>query len=161
MIDDQDDAFGEVVQHGVRGEVHQVAAIDERDDLHARGQDVIVQLLHFRVNALQRRVGVRAFAQEHDAGNHIVVVDDLAVLAMNGSRELAEADLWALAATTAISPMRSGVPFLAVITVFSMSLTSFTRPTSLHVDLLQAGFDEAAARVGVVVGELLLHLRRC
>jgi hypothetical protein len=32
------------------------------------------------------------------------------------------------------------------------------QPDGAHVDLLQAGFDEAAAGVHVVVGELLLHL---
>ena len=48
----QDHSFGEVVQHGVSGEVNQIAAIDERNDLHARRQDVIVQLLHFFVDAL-------------------------------------------------------------------------------------------------------------
>ena len=53
---------------------------------------------------------------------------------------------------------RIGVPFLAVITVFSMSCTFLTRPNFLNVDLLQAGFDKASARIGVVVGELLLHL---
>ena len=31
----QDDAFGQVVQHRVGGEVHQVAAVQERHDLHA------------------------------------------------------------------------------------------------------------------------------
>ena len=31
--DDQNDALGEVVQHGMRREVHQIAAVDERDDL--------------------------------------------------------------------------------------------------------------------------------
>ena len=50
--DDQDDAFGQVVQHGVGGEMHQVAAIEERNDLHAGGQNVVVQLLHFGVNGL-------------------------------------------------------------------------------------------------------------
>ena len=34
--DHQDDALGQIVQHGVRGELHQFAAIDERNNLHAR-----------------------------------------------------------------------------------------------------------------------------
>ena len=41
----QHDAFGQVVQHRVGGEVHQVAAVEERNDLHARRQDVLVQLV--------------------------------------------------------------------------------------------------------------------
>ena len=63
----QDDAFGQVVQHGVSGVVHQIAAVDERNDFHARGQNGVVQFLHLLVNSLQRRVRVGAFAQQHDA----------------------------------------------------------------------------------------------
>ena len=50
MIDHQDDALGQVVQHRVGGVVHQVAAVEERNDLHARRQNVLVQLLDFRVD---------------------------------------------------------------------------------------------------------------
>jgi reverse gyrase len=98
----QDDAFRQVVQHGFGGEVHQIAAVDERNDLHAGRQNVIVQFLHFLVNSLQRRVRLGAFAQQHDAGNHIVVIDDLSVLVPDRPGELAQADLRALR-TTAIS----------------------------------------------------------
>jgi hypothetical protein len=35
---DQNDAFREVVQHGMRGEVHQIAAVDEGNDFHAGGR---------------------------------------------------------------------------------------------------------------------------
>ena len=86
----------EVVQHGMGGEVHQIAAIDERDHLHARGQNRVVQLLHFFVNSLQRRVGVGAFAQERDAGHHIVVIDDLSVFVPDRPGELAQPDFRAL-----------------------------------------------------------------
>ena len=33
---DQDDSFGQVVQHRMRGQMHQVAAVEERDHLDAR-----------------------------------------------------------------------------------------------------------------------------
>ena len=49
----QDHSFRQVVQHGVTGEVNQIAAIDEGNNLHARRQNVIVQFLHFLVDALQ------------------------------------------------------------------------------------------------------------
>ena len=64
---DQDHAFRQVVQHGVAGEVDQVAAIDERNDLHARRQDVIVHLLDFFVERFESRIGGGAFAQQDDA----------------------------------------------------------------------------------------------
>jgi hypothetical protein len=41
--DHQDHAFGQIVQHRVGGEVNQIAAIDEGNDLYARRQNVIVQ----------------------------------------------------------------------------------------------------------------------
>ena len=63
MIDHQDDAFGEVVQHRVGGVVHQIAAVDERNDLHAGRQNVVVQLLDLRVKPFQRRLRIGAFAQ--------------------------------------------------------------------------------------------------
>ena len=35
----QDDALGQVVQHRVRGVVQQVAAVEERNDLHSRREE--------------------------------------------------------------------------------------------------------------------------
>ena len=93
MIDDQDDAFGQVVQHGVRGVVHQIAAIEKRNDLHARRQDVLVEPLDLGVNAVQRRRRIRALAQEHDAFDHIVVIDHHAVGAVDGLADLPQTNL--------------------------------------------------------------------
>ncbi len=92
----QNDALGQVVQHGVRGVMHQVAAVEERNDLHAGRQDVIVQFFDLVVNAGQRGVGIGAFAQQHDAFHHIVVVNNLAIGAVNGFADLAQADFGAL-----------------------------------------------------------------
>jgi hypothetical protein len=49
------------VNYGMAGEVNQFTAIDERNDLHARRQNMFVQFLHFLVDALQGRVRRRAF----------------------------------------------------------------------------------------------------
>ena len=57
---------------------------------------LFVQLLHLVVNAVQRGVGFGAFAQQHDAFDHVVVVDDLAVRAVNRLADLAQPDLRAL-----------------------------------------------------------------
>ena len=105
----------------------------------------------------QRRVRVGAFAQQHDAGDHVVVVDDLAVLAADRAGELAQPDLRPLrhhgdilhAQRRAVLGREHRV--LDVVHVADQAHFA-------HVDLLQAGFDEAAAGVDVVVGELLLHL---
>ena len=50
----------------------------------------------FVVNGVQRRVGFGALAQQHDAFDHVVVVDDVAVGAMDRLADLAQADLRAL-----------------------------------------------------------------
>jgi hypothetical protein len=49
----------------VRGEMNQVAAIEEGNDLHALGQNVIVDLLDFSSIAFQHGIGVRALLQQH------------------------------------------------------------------------------------------------
>ena len=111
----------QIVQHRVGGVVHQIAAVEERNDLHAGRQDVLVQFLHFLVNGLQRRVGLRAFAQQHDAFHHIVVVDDLAVLPVNRFADLPQPDLRPLLTPRDVADTRTGVPFCVLITVCSMS----------------------------------------
>ncbi len=61
-------------------------------------------------------------------------------------------------ATVAMSLTRIGVPFCVLITVSLDVVHVLHQADGAHVDLLQARFDEAAAGVDVVVGELLLHL---
>ena len=49
----QDHSLAEVVQHGVQGEVQQIAAVQHGNDLHAFGQDAVVELVHFLVNRVR------------------------------------------------------------------------------------------------------------
>ncbi len=76
--------------------VDEVAPVVERHDLDAGRQDAAVQLLDFLVDGLQGRVETGAFPHEDDAGDDVVVVDDLPVFPMDGPAELAEAYLRAL-----------------------------------------------------------------
>ncbi len=69
-------------------ELHQLAAIDERDNLHAGGQDEVVEFVHLGVNALERGVGIRALAHQHDSGHHVLVVDNPSILAANRASKL-------------------------------------------------------------------------
>ena len=57
---------------------------------------MLVQLLDFGMNAFEHLVGVFAFLQQHDSLDHVIVSDELAVLAAIGFADLAEADLWSL-----------------------------------------------------------------
>jgi hypothetical protein len=109
------------------------------------------------VNSLQRRVGVGAFAQQRNPGNHIVVIDELSILVPDRPRELAQPDLRTLRHHGDISHADGS----AVLGRDHRVLDVLYVPDQAHflnIDLLQAGFDKAAAGVGVVVGELLLHL---
>ncbi len=123
---DEEDAFGEVMQNGVGGELEQVAAVEEGNDLHARRQDVLVELLDLGVDALRGSVGVVALLQQDDAFDDVAVVDELAVVAADclllligagasprlaGLADLAEADLRALTARWRCRETRSAVPF--------------------------------------------------
>ena len=94
----QDDAFGQVVHHRAGGQMQEVAAVEERNDLHAGRKNVIVQLLHLGVDRLERGIRVGALPQQHDARHHVVVVEDLPVRAVNGPAELAEPDFGSLLA---------------------------------------------------------------
>ena len=59
-----------------------------------------------------------------------------------------------------MSLMCSGVPFLVSDHCFFDVLHVSDQAHFPKIDLLQAGFDEAAARVDIVVRELLLDLRQ-
>src|SRR5208283_3991799 len=71
--DDKNDSFSQVVQHRVSGEMHQVAAVNKRNNLHSFRQYVVVQFLHFFMNRDQRWVGCRTFTQQNDSRNYIVI----------------------------------------------------------------------------------------
>jgi hypothetical protein len=55
------------VQHRVRGKVQQLAAIDERLQGYALGQDLRVHLLHFFVHRVERGLRIGALLQAQDA----------------------------------------------------------------------------------------------
>ena len=72
----------------MRCEVHQLAAIEKRNDLHSRRQNVVIKFFDLLVDTLECRLRGRSFAQQHDARDDIVIVDNLAVVAVNRPREL-------------------------------------------------------------------------
>ena len=109
------------------------------------------------MDALQGRVGIVALLQQHDALDDVVVVDDLAVDAMNGLADLAQADLRPLHDRGDIlDPQRRSIGRLenGLLNVLDIAKQS----DLADVDLLLALLDKAAAGIDVVVGELLLHL---
>ena len=109
--------------HRVDGELDQIRAVEEGNDLHALGQDAVVQLVDFVVNALQDRIGVVALLQQHDAFDGVGVVDDGSVRAMGGAADLPEADLWSLRNSGDVLDSDWLRRSVVLTTVFSMSCT--------------------------------------
>ena len=96
MIDHQNDAFGQVVQHRVRGVVHQIAAVEKRNDLHAPRQDVIVQLVHLVVDAVQRASESAPLRSSTMPSTTSLSSSTTSVSAVNGPADLPQPDLWPL-----------------------------------------------------------------
>src|SRR5580704_3792076 len=153
----QNDAFGEVVQNGMRREVYQITAVDERNDFHAGWQNAVVQFLRLGMDSRERVIRIRAFAQEHDTRDHVVVVDDFPVFAMNRASKLAESNFRALGHDGNILDSERRAILGSEDGVFDITDGS-DQSNFADIDLLLAGFDETAARIYIVVGELLLHL---
>ena len=109
------------------------------------------------VNALQHGVGVVSFLQQDDTLDGVGIIDDRAVRAMGRAADLAESNLGTLcdggdvldANRRAVRGFDHGV--------FDV-LNASVEAQRLHVDLLRALLDKAAAAVGVVAGDLLLDL---
>ncbi len=92
---DQNHALGQVVLDGLDGELDQIGAVEEGNDLYAFGQNAgdLFELVDFFVNALQHRIGVVALLQQHDAFHGVGIVDNCAVGPMRGAADLAQANL--------------------------------------------------------------------
>ena len=124
----------------------------------ALGQNAVCSsFFDFLVNALQDGIGVVALLQQDDAFDGVGIVDDCAVGAMSGSADLAEANLRALGDGGDVLDLDGravGVFDDGVLDVLHAGVEA----QRLHIDLLRALLDKAAAAVGVVVGDLLLDL---
>ncbi len=141
----------------MRCKLHQFAAIDERNHLHSGGEDDVVELVNLGMNGLEHVVRIRAFAQENDSGNYVVVVNDLSVVATNRPPKLAQTDLRTLCHSRNITDVQRR-PILGFDHGVGDVAHVVRHADFTYVHLLQARLDEASSGVGVVVGELLLHL---
>ena len=150
-------ALGEILLYCARREVHQIAAIEEWNDLHARGQDALVQLLDLGVEGFQRRVGLGSFLQQHNAFHHVVVVDDSAVRAVDRFTVPAQPDLGALLNHGDILYLQRRPALRRENRLFDI-VNAGHQAYRPNVDLLQSSLDETAARIDVVGRKLLLQL---
>ena len=137
--------------------MHQIAAVEKRHDRNAVGKNAVVQLFDLSVDSFQHGVRIGPFTQQHDARHYVVVVDDFSVDEVSRPRELAQTDLRTLLHDRDIFDLQRRPGLGREHGVFDV-VDVRDEADFADVDLLQAGFDETAAGVGVVIGELLLDL---
>ena len=135
----------------------QIASIDKRNDFYAGRQNTLIQLLHFCMKPFERRFSVRAFAHRHPGRNDIRIVYNPSVFTANRPGKLAKPDLCSLRNDGDILHSKRCAA-LCIRTVFSMSCTLPTSPSSRTLICCSPGFDEAAAGIDVVASNLLFHL---
>src|SRR5579863_9505913 len=80
----EEKAFGEIVQHGMRSELDENAAVKKRDDLDAGREDTVVEFLNLGVNAHESLIGIGAFPEQDDAFDDIAIVNNFSVFAVDG-----------------------------------------------------------------------------
>ena len=98
---DQQDAVGQVAQDSMRGVMHQFTAVEVGDELHAQRQEsglavFAVQFVDLLVEGVESGLGNGTLAEQDDAFDDVVVVEDGAVFFADGFAELPEADLGGL-----------------------------------------------------------------
>ena len=118
---------------------------------------MFVELFDLCVDAAEDRIGVVALLQEHNAFYCVGIVNDFAVFAMCGATDLAEANLGALRNGCNVFDL-DGRAVRGLDDGILNILNTGEEAGGLHVNLLRALLDEAAAAVGVVAGDLLLDL---
>ena len=118
---------------------------------------MVVQFFDFFVNRGQSFVGVGALAQQDNPFDHVVVVDDLSISAMDGRADLSQPNFGALSYGGDVFHMQHRSVLGGDGGVFDVGHAA-VEADDAHINLLQSRFDEAAPGVGVVVCKLLFDL---
>src|SRR5215469_550407 len=148
--DDQDHSVGEIVQHCVGREMHQIVAIQVGNDRHAGRKDMIVQLFDGGMDAFHRRCRVSALSHEHDAFDDIVIVHNHSIGTMDRPAYLAEPDLGSLSDSSNI-PNTYGCAFLRFEDGFLDVLDIPDQTDLANIDLLFTLLDETATAIRICV----------
>ena len=133
----------------MRGQMQKVAAVEKRNNPDARGQQMFIQVFDFFMQKIEHVIGVCAFAQEHNAFDHVAVIEHFPVFAVDGARNLAQPDLWTLrdigeianADGGSVLGFDEGLPDIGSVS---------EEPHGANVHLLITGLNKAAASIDVV-----------
>ena len=132
------------------GQMHQVAAIQVGNDVHARRQEVLVEELDLLVQGGQNVVPVGAFAQQHDTGDHVRIVHYFGQVRVICFAHLAQADLGSLLDGGDIAHADRN-PILRLQHDCGDVFRGCDQSHGPDVDGLFSALDEAAARIDVVI----------
>ena len=154
---DQNHAFRQIVHHGVQSEAKEIAAVQHGHHCHAGGQDTVVELFHLVVDRLERSLLFSAFSHQDGSLDNIRLVNDVAILHVVRSGHVAQTDLGTLDYIRDVPHPQRSSGLCGEHGLLNV-MHRIEKPERAHVHLLHANFDEAAARVDVVVGKLLFHL---
>ena len=145
------------MQNGVRGEMKQITTVEEGNNLHSLGKDVVIDLLDPGLDSRERGACVGSFLQQHGAFHHVRCIDELAILVPVGLRYLTQAHLGTLLDVGDV-PDADGCAVLRLDQGVLYLLNVLVQAHRLHIDLLGACDDEAAAGISVIALECLLDL---
>src|ERR1039458_4183264 len=142
---DEEHARGEVVLDGIHRVLDQIGAVEEGNHFHALGQDAVVQIVDFLVDAQQDGVGVGALLQQGDTFDGVGIVDDLAVVIdllavddcvwLGGLADLPQANLGALRDGGDVLDLDGGAVGVLDDGILDV-LDAGEKAQRLHVDLL-------------------------
>ena len=83
---DEDHALGEITQDSVGRVMHQIVAVEIRDNLYSGWKYVIIEPLDHGVDGFQHGRSVRTFAEEDNSFDYVVIILNNSVGAMVGLR---------------------------------------------------------------------------
>src|SRR5580704_15595519 len=109
------------------------------------------------MNCVECRPCISAFAEQHDALDHVVIVNNLTVSSMYGAGHMAQANLFALLHYSNVLNAKSSSGLSLQYRLLDILHVS-VEPDFANIHLLQSGLDKTAACIDVVVCGLLLHL---
>src|ERR1700682_2039538 len=63
--------------------MNEIAAVEKGNDLNAPRQDTFIEFFDFLMNRHKRGVGISTLSEQHNSFDHVVIVEDVPVSAMN------------------------------------------------------------------------------
>ncbi len=138
-------------------QTHEISAVQKRHDPDARWEKIVVELLDFVVQGRERRIGIGAFPQQHDAFNDVIGIDDPSLVVMDRLPDPAQTNLWSLDDRGDISNVQRRA--ILRLEQGRGDVGSVRHESDgADIDCLLPALDETPAGVDVVRGQRLLHL---